>query len=373
MARRRPPGAVAHGLRRRGDRRPAGGGSPRQDADRPRRHPARPRSPASPTRSTRRLDDLHRRPGLRQHLRQADRHRRRRRVLRRARHVVEPGRRRRPGCSTSCRRRTFHNGEPFTPGRRRVHLRAHPRPGDGERLRRRCSTSIDSVDATGAAPGDVPAEVSRSGRSSPTSPTTARSSTRRRSSAATRRATRSAPGRSSSSSGCRATTSRWRRTPTTSSPASRSSTPSSSASCSSTRAASTRCAAGELDWVDAVPLQQLPTLSSDDSVHLRHQRRPPASRTSWRSTRRRRRSTSRRCARPSPGRSTAPQIRDVAYFGAGEPGVARRCRRVAVVRRRRRLRRRSRRRQGQAAAGRRRHHRHADDRATSACRSTRSC
>ena len=60
--------------------------------------------------------------------------------------------------------------------------------------------------------------------------------------AATRRATRSAPGRSSSSSGSRASTSRWRRTPTTSSKASRTSTRSSCASCSSTRAASTACA-----------------------------------------------------------------------------------------------------------------------------------
>ena len=58
--------------------------------------------------------DLHRRPGLRQHLLQADRHRHRRRVLRRARHALERDRRRHAGSSTSCDNATFHNGEKFT-------------------------------------------------------------------------------------------------------------------------------------------------------------------------------------------------------------------------------------------------------------------
>ena len=81
-----------------------------------------------------RVADLHRRAGLRQHLQQADRHRPRPAVLRRARDEVDADRRHdvdvRPRPERDVPQRREVHGR-----RRQVHVRADPRPEDGERVR----------------------------------------------------------------------------------------------------------------------------------------------------------------------------------------------------------------------------------------------
>ena len=324
---RRGAGAPASGAVARGvldaassSRRTGAGGAAAAARRRRRRHAARRRSPASPTRSTRRRrrstpaprstttssassididennefygvlatkwnqtddDDLGVRP-------------------RRQRHVPQ--------------RRAVH------PGRRRVHVRADPRPDDGERLRaavrrdrhrsRRPSPTqvtfhlktpfgpfltnlanngeivnqkaIESGDPARNPVGTGPVQVRRMGAGRP------------RHAREERRLLHGRPA-----------VPRRRRVPV---PARR------------PEPHRRRCAAGELDWVDAVPLQQLPALSSGPALHLRHLADGRHPRLPGDEHDQARRSTTRRCARPSPGRSTGTQIRDVAYFGAGEIG-----------------------------------------------------
>ena len=159
----------------------------------------------------------------------------------------------------------------------------------------------------------------RSARSSRTWPTTARSSTRRPSRRRTRRASRWARARSSSWSGSRVTTSPSRSSTSISAPDGRSWTRSPSSSCSWTRAGSSRSVPASWTGPTRCPLNQLATLKNDPTSRT-SRRRPPASRTSWRST----------CSKPPFNNAKLRQaiawaidrtaVRDVAYFGAGEVG-----------------------------------------------------
>ena len=103
----------------------------------------------------------------------------------------------------------------------------------------------------------------RSAPSSRTSPPMARSSTRRRSRAAIRRAIPSAPVRSRSWNGCRATTSRSRRTRPTSRPGLPHLDSVTFRFLPVDQSRIDALSAGELDWADAIPLQQVPTLKDD--------------------------------------------------------------------------------------------------------------
>ncbi len=202
------------------------------------------------------VHDLHRRAGLRQHLQQAHRHRHGRRV--------RTASSRPSGTQTDDKtwmfnlvdNATFHNGEAVHRGRREVHLRAHPRSEDRERRTRRSTTR--SRPSRRRSPTQVIFHLK-----SPFGPFLSQPREQRRDrepegdrGGGSRRATRSAPGRSSSWSGCRATTSRSRSSTATSRTASRTSTAIEFKFLLVDQSRIDGLSAGELDWVDAVPLQQ---------------------------------------------------------------------------------------------------------------------
>ena len=216
----------------------------------------------------------------------------------------------RPGCSTSSTTPTFHNGEPFTADDVMYTFERILDPETASAY----ATAV-RLDRLGRGDRRPPRSRSRSrrrsGRSSPTSPATARSSTRRRSS-------RRDPARNPVGTGPFQFVEWVQGDHVTLEkndqyfiegkpyldeielplPARR------------PEPHRRRCASGELDWVDAVPLQQLESLKHRRRVHLRdiadrrHPRLPGDERDQAAPF------DNLSCARRSPGRSTATAIRD---------------------------------------------------------------
>ena len=261
------------------------------------------------------FDHLHRRTGLRQHLQQARRSRREQRVHRCAGDEVDPERPDDVDLRARRQRDLPERREVHVRGRQ-VHLRAHPGPRDGELLRaavrrhrqRRDAVATQVVFKLKTPFGPFLSNLANNGE------------------IVNQKAIEAAdPARKPVGTGpfefvewVQGDHITLKKNPTISKPDSRISIGSSSSSCWSTRAGSNAWRSGDLDWVDAIPLQQLATLRPGLRASPTS---PPAAgipdflsfnAPSRRST-----------TRLSPGHARGDrrrQIRDFAYFGAGEVG-----------------------------------------------------